>query len=247
MRNAEPWLPLFRRQLALWMLQPVAIIAGVNSPEDGTEKWLWEWAAHDKRVRPLHFTPDPPLTEKALARAPSYERFAYFAGVWNRVIEAALEVDSWDFAYLTSVQKFTPPEVVGSLVETIQALPGAGVLAPILMFAEGPLTFYETFCTFSLAGVMFRPEERPGWQPPEEVAAVGGTHLVARAVFEAGARQAGTDGTEGETVPFCRMARKLGYTVWFDRRQITWSCWNLRTMTKLVEMAEQFDNDTPLE
>ncbi len=218
MRDALPFLPLYREQLRRWTLQPAVIVVGENGSDDGTRAWLDRWAIDDD-ARVDAFSFDPPPGPK-LERVATAERAAHMARVWNTCLERALEHD-WTHAVVMSIQKYAPASVIARL-----AALDRDIVAPLIMFPMGATRiFYDTWCFQALDGTRFSAHE-PSGDSVEEVAGVGGCYLVRRAVYEAGCRLAPTDGTFCESVAFCEQARARGFQVWVDRREPTaWAYW----------------------
>src|SRR5437773_2262868 len=97
LRDGASYLPTFYQMVKAFDLQPTHLILAENDSIDDSAAIIAGWPD----AKTLTFTTGIPH----LGRVSTRERTRYLALVYNRTIEFALSYD-WDYAYLTSVQKF---------------------------------------------------------------------------------------------------------------------------------------------
>ena len=223
-RAVAEYIPLMFRGMERWTREPRRVFVLANDcpdSEGAAFRAAWEpsWNA---LTRVQYLTTGVPL----FPRVATAERAAHLARVRNHAIEWALGFE-WEWGLIFDTQKHLPKAGLAKLLAR-----NVDIVAPLSLYPR--VGFYDVWCTHHLDGSRFKHND---WTGPEleEVASVGGTVLVKRAVFDAGCRYGGTDGTDCDSVPFCGQARERGFKVYLDRSVISTCCLDVGAYRALVE------------
>lgn len=206
MRNAERFLPLYRRMLCRFTWQPSVIVLGENDSTDGTAAYLRTWSTDwDQPQAPVVDAFSFCTGVATMDREATERRSVYMACVWNRVLEQAL-THEWTHALVVSTQKWIPPRGPAVMRDL------GYDIAAVAVMRQG--RFYDTWC-FRQVDQRGRLHEITPY-PDGHMAmwAVGGAYLVKRKVFEiGGVRYHDTNGEFCESAAMCEEARRKGFSV----------------------------------
>lgn len=230
-RDVVEHLPGYKKMVESFRPPPTRVVICENDSSDGTREALENWRLDYVTV--IHVETGMPL----LPREATARRATHLAYVRNLAIDKALESRDWDVALMQDVQKYTTPELPESLIAD-----RGDIVAPMIWTDPDRRWFYDTWCFRDCNDRRFdskQPLESARGKRRIPVTSVGGVYLVRREVFEAGCRLAGTDGTECDSVPFCRAAKAKGFGVWVRQDLSAFSCitqadWDTAPRTQML-------------